>query len=255
MARIRAVIVDDEPIARRGVRTQLKSDPGIEIVEECVNGLEAVEAIRESLPDLVFLDIQMPEMDGFDVIEAVGPEQMPTVIFVTAYDRYAIRAFEVHALDYLLKPFDRERFRGALRRAKEHIQRDAAGDLHGQLSGLLRDHRPARTHLERLVVKSAARIFFLNVDDVDWMESADNYVRLHTGAESYLIRGTLNGMEARLNPDVFLRIRHSAIVNIKRVKELHAMFHGQYSIVLRDGTQLLSSRRHAQRIKSLLRDW
>src|SRR5262245_60131821 len=171
MNRTRVLIVDDEPIARRGVRLQLKGEPEIEIIGECSNGLEAVDAIQKLSPDLVFLDVQMPEMDGFEVIEAVGVERMPRVIFVTAYDQYTLRAFEVHALDYLLKPFDRERFVKALNHARSSLQR---GDIDRQLIRLLDERLAARKPLERLVIKSGGRIYLMNVEDVDWIEAADN---------------------------------------------------------------------------------
>jgi two-component system LytT family response regulator len=249
MNRIRVLIVDDEPIARRGVRLQLKGDPEVEIIGECANGPEAVAAIRKLAPDLVFLDVQMPEMDGFEVIEAVGVERMPRVIFVTAYDQYTLRAFEVHALDYLLKPFDRERFLKALNHARSSLER---GEFNRQLIRLLDDRLVARKPLERLVIKSGGRIYFLNVEEVDWIEAADNYVELHVGSESHLLRETISGLAARLDPARFLRIRHSTIVNLERVKELRPLFRGEYLIVLRDGTELTSSRRYRKNLDAIL---
>jgi two-component system, LytTR family, response regulator len=249
MNRIRVLIVDDEPIARRGVRLQLKGDPEIEVIGECANGLEAVAAIQKLEPDLVFLDVQMPEMDGFEVIEAVGVERMPRVIFVTAYDQYTLRAFEVHALDYLLKPFDRERFLKALNYARSSLDR---GDFNRQLIRLLDDRLAARKPLERLVIKSGGRIYFLNVEEIDWIEAADNYVELHVGRESHLLRETISGLAARLDPARFLRVRHSTIVNIERVKELRPLFRGEYLIVLRDGTELTSSRRYRKNLNAIL---
>jgi two-component system LytT family response regulator len=249
MNRIRVLIVDDEPIARRGVRLQLKGDPEVEIIGECANGLEAVAAIRKLAPDLVFLDVQMPEMDGFEVIEAVGVERMPRVIFVTAYDQYTLRAFEVHALDYLLKPFDRDRFLKALNHARSSLER---GEFNRQLIRLLDDRLAARKPIERLVIKSGGRIYFLNVEEVDWIEAADNYVELHVGSESHLLRETISGLAAKLDPARFLRIRHSTIVNIERVKELRPLFRGEYLIVLRDGTELTSSRRYRKNLDAIL---
>ena len=243
------LIVDDEPIARRGVRLQLKGEPEVEIIGECANGLEAVAAIRKLAPDLVFLDVQMPEMDGFEVIEAVGVERMPRVIFVTAYDQYTLRAFEVHALDYLLKPFDRERFLKALNYARSSLDR---GEFKRQLIRLLDDRLATRKPLERLVIKSGGRIYFLNVEEVDWIEAADNYVELHVGRESHLLRETISGLAARLDPERFLRIRHSTIVNLERVKELRPLFRGEYLIVLRDGTELTSSRRYRKNLDTIL---
>jgi len=249
MNRIRVLIVDDEPIARRGVRLQLKGEPEVEIIGECANGLEAVATIRKLAPDLVFLDVQMPEMDGFEVIEAVGVERMPRVIFVTAYDQYMLRAFEVHALDYLLKPFDRERFLKALNHARSSLQR---GDINRQLMALLDDRLAARKPLERLVIKSGGRIYFLNVEEVDWIEAADNYVELHVGRESHLLRETIGGLAAKLDPGQFLRVRHSTIVNLGRVKELRPLFRGEYLIILRDGTELTSSRRYRKNLDAIL---
>jgi two-component system LytT family response regulator len=249
MNRIRVLIVDDEPIARRGVRLQLKGEQEVEIIGECANGLEAVAAIQKLSPDLVFLDVQMPEMDGFEVIESVGVERMPRVIFVTAYDQYTLRAFEVHALDYLLKPFDRERFQKALNHARSSLER---GEFNRQLVRLLDDRLAARKPLERLVIKSGGRIYFLNVEEVDWIEAADNYVELHVGRESHLLRETISGLAAKLDPARFLRIRHSTIVNIERVKELRPLFRGEYMIVLRDGTELTSSRRYRKNLDAFL---
>jgi two-component system LytT family response regulator len=249
MPKIRVLIVDDEPIARRGIVQQLKGEQEIEIVGECADGMEAVDAIKTKSPDLVFLDVQMPEMDGFEVIEAVGVERMPRVIFVTAYDQYTLRAFEVHALDYLLKPFDRDRFVNALNHAKSSLQR---GEFNRQLIRLLDDRLAARKPLERLVIKSGGRIYFLNVEEVDWIEAADNYVELHVGRESHLLRETISGLAARLDPARFLRIRHSTIVNIERVKELRPLFRGEYLIVLRDGTELTSSRRYRKNLDAIL---
>jgi len=249
---MRVVIVDDEPIAREGVRTQLLREPEVEIVAECGDGLEAVETIRELSPDLVFLDVQMPGMDGFEVVQALGVEAMPAVVFVTAYDKYALQAFEVNAVDYLLKPFDSERFQKAFQRARLEIQRKTAETINEKLVALLESMRPRHRYLERLVVKSGGRIFFLPVSEIDWIESADNYVNLHSGRESHLIRETLTSLETKLNPEEFLRIRHSAIVNVKKIKELHPLFKGEYEIVLHNGVKLTSSRRYRGRLDHLL---
>ena len=254
MAKIRALIVDDEPIARRGIRAQLEAEPQIEIIGECANGLEAVAAIQEQSPNLVFLDVQMLEMDGFEVIQAVGVEHMPTVVFVTAYDRYALQAFEVHAVDYLLKPFDRERFCSALNHAKSHIERYATENLKEQLQALLEDRHVGRKPLERLVVKSAGRIFFLGVAEIDWIEAADNYVELHAGKRSHLVRQTLNHLEARLDPKEFVRIRHSTIVNVRRIKELRPSPGGEYDVMLHSGEVLASSRRYRKKLAAFLSD-
>ncbi|MGH7491519.1 MAG: LytR/AlgR family response regulator transcription factor [bacterium] len=251
--KIRTLIVDDEPLARERIRTLLCTEADVEVVGECVNGTGAVAAIREQKPDLLFLDVQMPELDGFEVLQTIGPHEMPAVIFVTAYDRYALRAFEVHALDYLLKPFDRERFQNTLHRARTHVQREKESDLSQRLQTLLEDFRGERKGLERLVVKSGGRVIFLRVEEVDWIEAAGNYVQLHVGRDSHLLRETIKGMEARLDPNRFLRINRSTLVNIDRVKELQAWFNGDYVIILTSGTQLTSSRGCREKIDALLR--
>lgn len=252
MHRIRTIIADDEPLARRGIRAQLKNEKDFEIISECRNGHEAVKTIETESPDLVFLDVQMPELDGFGVVDAIGPARMPAVIFVTAYDRYALRAFEVHALDYLLKPFDDDRFAGALQRARRHIERKDIDDLGRRLQGLLDDLQPRNKYVDRLVIKSAGRIFFLSVAEVDWIEAADNYVRLHAGSESHLLRETMNNLEKKLDPNQFLRIHRSRIVNIQRVKELRPLFRGEYDILLKDGTRLETGRGYRDRIQKLM---
>jgi two-component system LytT family response regulator len=251
MEKIRTVIVDDEPLARRGIRAQLKEEKDVEIISECRNGREAVEAIETQSPDLVFLDVQMPELDGFGVLDAVGVDRMPAVIFVTAYDRYALKAFEVHALDYLLKPFDDERFARAIQRVRRQIERQSIDDLSRRLQGLLDDMQSARKYVERLVIKSSGRIFFLSVGEIDWIEAADNYVRLHAGRESHLLRETKNNLEKKLDPDQFLRVHRSRIVNIRKIKELQPLFRGEYDIRLQDGTRLESGRGYRDRIQKL----
>ena len=240
--KIRALIVDDEPLARQRIRTLLEADPDVEVVGECADGRSAVAAVREQAPDLLFLDVQMPLLDGFGVLAALGAGPLPVVIFVTAHDRYALRAFEVHALDYLLKPFDRERFRTALGRAKAQVRREPDGDVSRRLLALLRDVQQARKPLERLVVKSGGRVYFVRTEDIDWIEAAGNYVRLHVGKEAHLLRESMAGLEARLDAGRFLRIHRSTIVNIEHIRELQPAFHGDYAVILRDGTQLTLSR-------------
>lgn len=251
MEKIRTVIVDDEPLARRGIRAQLNDEKDIEIVSECRNGREAVTVIEEQAPDLVFLDVQMPELDGFGVLEAVGVERMPAVIFVTAYDKYALRAFDVHALDYLLKPFDGERFTKALQRVRRQIERNSIHDLSRRLQNLLDDLKPNQKYTERLVIKSAGRIFFLGVAEIDWIEAADNYVRLHAGRESHLVRETMNSLEQKLDPAQFVRVHRSRIINISKIKELQSLFRGEYDIMLLDGTRLESGRGYRDKLQKL----
>jgi two-component system LytT family response regulator len=250
--KIRTLIVDDEPLARDRLRTLLQREPDITIVGECGDGQEAIGAIRAHRPQLVFLDVQIPEPDGFGVLEAVGVERLPVVVFVTAYDQYALQAFEVHAADYLLKPFDEERFQRALVRARAAVLSHNGRDVDPRLLSLLQDLKAPSPHLERLVVKSAGRLFFLRTEEIDWIESAGNYVSLHAGGESHLLRETMTGLEGRLNPARFVRIHRTAIVNIDRIKELQPLFHGEYQVVLRDGTQLTLSRGYRERLQDII---
>jgi len=253
---IRALIVDDEPLAREGIRMRLEKEPDMEVIGECVNGREAVTVILRDVPDLVFLDIQMPRLDGFGVIEAVGVRQMPHVIFVTAYDEHALRAFEVSALDYLLKPVDGGRFFEALERARNRIRGKNLEAISAQLHKMMAALQAERKYLERLSIKSAGksggRITFLGVDEIDWIEAADNYVQVHAGRESHLLHATMNSLEDRLDPNKFLRIHRSTIVNVERIKELHPMFHGEYQVILKDGTQLTSGRGYRGNFQKLL---
>jgi len=244
--------VDDEPLAREGVRMLLANDPEVVAVHECADGRAAVSAIIETKPDLVFLDVQMPEMCGFEVLKAVGADRMPNTIFVTAYDKYALRAFEVHALDYLLKPYTNERFFRALERAKAQIKISDTHSLNVQLSALLNHLKSGRDLLERIVVKSVGRVSHVDVEEIDWIEAADTYVRLHVGRDSYLVRGTMSGLEAKLDPHKFLRIHRSVIINLSRVKELQPLFHGEYAVKLHDGTQLTSGRSYRDKLQPLL---
>jgi two-component system, LytTR family, response regulator len=250
--KIRTIIVDDEPLARRGIRAQLTAARDFEIISECRNGEEAVEVIETESPDLLLLDVQMPGLNGFGVVDAIGPARMPAVIFVTAYDRYALHAFEVHALDYLLKPVDDERFDRALQKVRRHLQNKNVDDLSRRLQSLLDDIRPRQQYAERLVVKSAGRILFLSATEVDWIEAADIYVRLHIGTETHLVRETMNSLEARLDPGQFVRIHRSRMVNIRKIKELQPMFRGGYEIRLQNGTRLESGRGYRDRIQKLL---
>jgi len=258
--KIRTLIVDDEPLARQSIRLLLRADAGVEVVGEAGSGAEAVKAIRKHSPDLVFLDIQMPEMDGFGVIEHIAAERMPVVVFVTAFDRYALKAFEVHALDYLLKPFSDARFEKALRQAKAQIGQREISHLSQRLLALLEDrdaHRappPARAanYLSRLMVKSAGRVFFLKADEIDWIEAADYYVKLHVGRKSHLLRESLSELESKLDPEKFLRTHRSSIVNLDRVREMHPLPGGEYAVLLHDGTELKLSRARREHLRRLL---
>lgn len=249
--KINTLIVDDEPLARDRVKRFLRDEHDINIIGECGNGREAVSAIKEKKPDLVFLDIQMPEKNGFEVVKSLESKIMPSVIFVTAYDQYALQAFDVHALDYLLKPFNRERLHKAVLHARDQIETKRMGNLDERLASLIADLRGEKKYLERLVVKSVGRVFFLKVDEIDWIEAAGNYVKLHAGREAHMIRETMNGIEAKLDPDKFLRIHRSTVVHIDRIKELHPMFSGDYAVILRNGTELALSRNYRERLLEL----
>ena len=250
--KIRTLIADDEPLARERLRKLLEEEAELEVIGECSNGREAVTAIKKDQPDLVFLDVQMPELDGFGVLAKLAGEKLPAVIFVTAHDKFALQAFEVHALDYLLKPFDRQRFQKALRRALDHIKRDQAGELKERLSSLLGDLKSDAKYPARMAVKSSGRVIFLKIEDIDWIEAADNYVSLHIGAESHLHRETMSALEERLPPNKFLRISRSTIVNVDRIKELQPLFHGEYSVILRNGTRLTLSRSYRDKLNHLM---
>jgi two-component system LytT family response regulator len=193
----------------------------------------------------------MPEIDGFGVLQAIGSQKVPVIIFVTAYDKYALRAFDVHALDYLLKPFNRERFRRSLVRAREQLEHDRIGQLDQRLLSLLEDLKAEQKHLDRLVIRSVGRVFFLKTDEIDWIEAAGNYVKLHVGREGHLLRETMNRLEGKLNPDKFLRIHRSTLVNIDRIKELQPLFSGDYTVILRDGRQLTLSRSYREKLLEL----
>jgi two-component system LytT family response regulator len=249
--KIRTLIVDDESLARDRLRQLLQNEPEIEIVGECTDGLEAVAAIRQQSPDLLFLDVQMPELDGFGVLEAIRTEVMPVIVFVTAHDRFALRAFEVHAVDYLLKPFDRERFQTALRHALAQVKNHEGSALSQRLTTLLAELKPAPPSADRLAVKSAGRVVLVKITDIDWIEAAHNYVELHVGKEVHLLRQTIEAIESRLAPAKFARISRSVIVNIDRIKELQPLFHGEYAVTLHNGTLLTLSRRYRHKLPQL----
>jgi two-component system LytT family response regulator len=260
LEKIRVLIVDDERIARRGIRQLLQTERDIEIIGECANGLEAVEAIERERPHLIFLDVQMPRMDGFGVVEAVGAENLPAVVFITAYDEHAIRAFEVSALDYLLKPLDPERFQKTLTRARLQLYSLKTKQLDHKLSALLRSVEELKATgareanaLERVVIKEQGRISFLSVDEIDWLCAHGNYVQLHAGRETHLLRETVDGMEGKLSSNKFVRLRRSTIVRTERIKEMQSLFNGEYVVILKDGTRLQSSRRYRKNLDALLK--
>jgi len=244
---MRVLIVDDEPLACERLRSLLASERDVEIAGECHDGKSAVRAIQKLAPDLVFLDVQMPEMDGFGVLSHLPAP--PAIIFVTAFDQFAIKAFEVCALDYLLKPFDRERFTKALSRGRAECERRSKSDLDTRLQSLLDRLRDKREYLDRIVVRDGGRVLFVHVDELDLIEAAGNYVRLHAAGEQYLHRETMAHMESALDPSRFARIHRSAIVNVSRVKELHPLFRGDYQVTLKDGSRLTLSKAYRGKLK------
>lgn len=250
--KIRALIADDESLARARVRKLLAGRDDVDIVGEASDGTATVKAIRDLTPDLVFLDVQMPELDGFGVLTTLDPTRRPAVIFVTAYDQFALKAFEVHAVDYLLKPYDKERFDKALARARDRLHQRHSSDLNQRLTALLAEVRPAEKAVERLAVKSGGKVVVVKVEDLDWIESADNYVVLHTGSEAHMHRETMNAMEGQLPAGKFLRISRSTIVNVDRIKELQPLFHGEYAVILRNGAKLTLSRTHRDKLDALM---
>jgi two-component system LytT family response regulator len=248
---IRVLLVDDESLAREMLREMLQDDPQVTIVGESCNGHEALEAIRTHSPDLIFLDVQMPELGGFELLEALGKD-IPRVIFVTAYDQYAVRAFEVHALDYLLKPFDQERFDISWQRARAQILRDRDGGTDQRILALLEEMKAGKKYLERLVIKASGRIYFLETAEIDWIEAEGNYVSVHSAKKTHLLRETISSLEAQLDPKQFLRIHRSSIVRIDRIQELQPWFHGEYRIILQNGTQLTLSRNYRDKLQEAL---
>lgn len=248
--KIRAVIVDDEPLGRTVIREMLRGEPDIELVGEAANGHEALELLSRTQPALLFLDVQMPEVDGFDLLGAL--DTLPLVIFVTAYDQYAVRAFEVHALDYLLKPFDRERFGKAVQRAKEQLRQAQHTAVNERILALLEAQKAQTPYLERLVIKHQGRVFFLKTADLDWVEAEGNYVKLHVGPTAYLLRETLSHLETQLDPQQFARLHRSHLVNLDRIRELQPWSHGEYRVLLHDGTELTLSRTYRERLHGLL---
>jgi len=250
--RLKVLVVDDEPLARDGLKLLLDRQPGVESVSEARNGREAVAFIRERAPDLVLLDVQMPRMDGFGVVHAVGPERMPAVIFVTAHDQYAIRAFEIAALDYLLKPVTEERFALAFERASSRIRTQPQDDTARQVAAMLDAMASPPKRLSRFAVRSGERTLFVPVDDVDRIEAFQNYVQLHVGETTHLLHVPMNTVESVLDPERFLRIHRSHIVNVQRIAQLWSLAHGQYVIELRSGRRLQSGRTYGEKIRRVL---
>lgn len=250
--KIRVVIADDELLARKFIRRMLKQDPEVEIVAECSNGADAVATIRKEKPDLIFLDVQMPEMDGFAVLDALRLDHLPEIVFTTAYESYAVRAFELHALDYLLKPFDQVRFKAALKYAKERFHSQHEEDKRLQVGTLLESIRAQREYLDRIIIRADGRITFLHTREIDWIEADDKYVHLHNGKNAKMVRQTLTAIESQLDPKKFVRVHRSAMVNVDRVKELQPLFNGEHSLILEDGTRLTLSRKYKDKLFELL---
>ena len=250
--KIRIIIVDDEPLARNKLKLFLAKEPDIEIVRECANGREAIAALGKYRADVMFLDIQMPEIDGFGVVGAVAPERLPFVVFVTAHDAFAVKAFEVHALDYLLKPFDRERLKESLVRVRKAMQRASIERHHSQILSLLNDLKKQRPQPERILIKASGRVYFVTIDEIDWVEAEGNYIKLHVGNETHLLRQTIKALEQQLDPHHFVRIHRSTIINVDRIKELQPWFGGDYLAILRNGHRLNVSRTFRKRLTQFL---
>ena len=251
---IRVAIADDEPLARERVRSMLGGHERFSIVADCKDGVETVEALTQHEIDLLFLDVQMPGLDAFQILESLGTAPVPIIVFVTAFDEYALRAFEVSALDYLLKPFDRERFEKTLGRVEERLAGPKATGMSTELREFL--HTLAKTdvprHLSRFSVKANGEIYFIRTEDVDWIDSDGNYVTLHTAGRRHLVRDTIKSLEVRLDPAKFVRVHRSAIINVDRLRKLQPYFHGEYIVTLQDGTTLTSSRTYSDRLRALL---
>ncbi len=250
-APLRALVADDEAFARQRILQLLEREPDFQVVSECTHGGEAVQAIREMKPDVVFLDIQMPELDGFGVVEAIGPSLMPPTIFATAFDQHAIQAFEVSALDYLLKPIDPDRMAKALDRVRAWQRSAEPENLRMQLEGLLATVRQEDPHLTRILVKQDDHHLIVKVSDIQWIEAEDNYVRMHMDSTSYLLRMSMSAMVTRLDPRQFRRIHRSSIVNLDFIREIHPWFSGDHVVMMKDGTRLTMSRTYRDQFKEL----
>ena len=252
VTRIRALIVDDEPLARDRIREMLKEHPEIEVIGEARNGREAIDFVVSHNPDLVFLDVQMPDLDGFDVVKNLNVEQLPVIIFVTAYDQHALRAFDAHAVDYLTKPFDRKRFAEAVNQAKVFLKGTKEPDT-ARIVRLLQEIRAGATYLERFAIKNGEKVFFVRAADVDAIEAQGNYVRLSLANSSHLLRDTLNNIESQINPRMFVRIHRRTIVNIDRVKEVQTWARGEYRVVLFTGAHYTLSRGYRQHFENFIK--
>jgi two-component system LytT family response regulator len=250
---IRGMIVDDEPLARKRIRDLLAAAPDVQVVAECANGREAVKAIEAALPDMLFLDIQMPEVDGFEVLATIGVGRVPVVIFITSYDQFALKAFEAQALDYLMKPFDDLRFNTTLQRARARLGDRQRGDIDVRLSALLEEVRSQRGYLKRLAVPVGNRNIFIPAREIDWIGAERNYIRVYAGGRGHLLRESLSHIETELDPAMFCRIHRSTIVNIDRIQSVETTFRGEYVVVLHDRTRLTAGRSYRDTLHTLLR--
>ncbi len=249
---IRTIIADDEPLGRKKLRILLAAEPGVHVVAECRDGQRTIAALKDYEPDLLLLDIQMPGANGFEVLESVPPDKLPVVIFTTAYDQYAIRAFESHALDYLLKPFDQERLHHAIERARAEILKTTGSQVASRVLDFLNEAKPKSPVEKRLVIKAGGRVVFLDLDEIEWVEAAANYVKLNVGKDSYLLRERIGRVSERLDPGQFVRIHRSIIVNVDKIKELQPCNSGEYIVVLKSGKELSSSRGYRAGLQHLI---
>lgn len=250
--KLKVLIAEDEPVSRERLRQLLQAERLVEIVAECATGFEALNAVRQTRPDIMFLDVKMPDLDGFGVVKGLSGAHLPVIVFVTAYDRFALKAFEVHAADYLLKPFDRERFKTALQRARERLQRNPEALNNQALSEVLATLPARLNRRERVTVKSQGRISFVNTVEIDWIRAADNYVELHVRGTTHLLRTTITALSDQLPLNRFARISRSHLVNLDRIKEMRSKSHGDYLVVLQDGTRLTASRNYRKNLQLLL---
>jgi two-component system, LytTR family, response regulator len=253
VGRIQTVVVDDERIARQRLRRLLSTQPDFELVGECSSGEDARSLLEEREVDLLFLDVQMAEMNGFRLLDTIPPDRRPLVVFVTAHSEHALQAFEADALDYLLKPFDRERFNKCLQRAREQLTPRRQDEDKVPVDALRRVIESLKPKQERFAIRTNGRVVFVRAEEIDWVEAADNYVCLHVGPDTHILRETMNALEARLDPDHFVRVHRSKMVNVDRIKELQPWFHGEYVIVLQDGTNVTLSRGYRERLMGLLK--
>jgi two-component system LytT family response regulator len=251
-AKIRAVISDDEALSRVRIRNLLKHHPEVEVIAECADGLQTVDAVIKNKPDLLFLDIQMPGLTGFQALKKLQPNQMPLVIFVSAYDQYTLKAFEVHALDYILKPFKRKRFEESLTWAKMQLSQNSSENITMRALSILDELERTKNYVDRFAVKTNGRVSLIRAEEVDWIQAEDNYIRIHQRKESFLIRYKIGSIEEKLNPRQFIRIHRGAIVNIDRIQELQQVFHRDYQVILQDGTKLPLGRNYRQKLREVL---